>query len=163
MTISHLTATILTQWNPNLKIGGFRKAFRRFMFERSKDEIGTVVDMGDGTDEIITKRTILENIEADYGPDLGFIPDAYEFTDDEIRLYEIEDTNKLSAVKLEKLCNLWFTLDALDPDVTLRIFVCDRYGHNMHEIDLFNYWYAIQAQQRQLPSMAETKEILDIP
>ena len=79
---------------------------------------------------------------------VGFIPDAYEVlkTHDgrlnELRIYEIEDTNPISQVKLRKLVDLWWFLDAtMDRD--FRVFVLDRYGLNERELPIMEYAYSM--------------------
>lgn len=74
------------------------------------------------------------------------IPDAWSYdpyeTDElpgTINLYEIEDSNPISAAKLRDYTDFWFYCDCDYLDV--RLFVFDRYGHNEREISLTEYWY----------------------
>ena len=72
-----------------------------------------------------TLRTITDGEFGRHG--VGFIPDACEFKDGTLTIYEVEDTNKLTEVKLANIQLLGHEL--LDcTGIQTRLICTDRYG-----------------------------------
>lgn len=123
LTFSKLCAAWLLNLDPRMQVKGFAKdlcaAIRR-------DSPGEAEDL---------KELISEN---------RIIPDAHLI--DQIKrtvyLFEIEDTNPLSANKLRKLSLIWFRLDAIDWE--MRVFLIDRYLTCWRALPLADVWYSLQ-------------------
>lgn len=62
------------------------------------------------------------------------VPDAYRIVGDDLHVYEVECTNRISDAKLEIYAWLWFTFDSCI-DGWLKLFCLDKFG-NSREIDL---------------------------
>lgn len=82
-----------------------------------------------------------------FGPEdfFGRRPDAWSYEPDPrpsipgtLRIYEIEDTSMLSVDKLRDYADLWFNFD--DLDLSLELFVYDRYGEHERQLCLCEYW-----------------------
>ena len=67
------------------------------------------------------------------------IPDAFRILEkqNKIQLFEVEDTHPLTIEKLKNLARTWMAFE--DHDLHLRLFVSDRYGANIRELDLDLY------------------------
>lgn len=90
----------------------------------------------------------VRSLEIDLDNPLPFIPDVwfrmrlvYEGEPDSTLFVciEIEDSNPLTATKLQHYLDLWDHLDSLDHG--LRLLVFDRYGYNEREIDLYQIYF----------------------
>jgi len=70
-----------------------------------------------------------------------FLPDAYEINKDDrsIVMYEIENTNRLSDLKLRKIAWCWFSLDC--EDIELSLVITNRFGTGEHTMDLSDIYY----------------------
>jgi len=76
--------------------------------------------------------------------DKRIIPDAY-LIDHEKKtafLFEVEDTNPISADKLRKLSEIWFFLDSINWEV--RVFLIDRYMHHWSVLPLSKVWHTLE-------------------
>lgn len=76
------------------------------------------------------------------------IPDAY-FIEKErkmVFLFEVEDTNPISAEKLRKLSEIWFRLDSLDWEI--RVFLIDRYMHYWSVLPLSKVWRTLEFEDK---------------
>jgi hypothetical protein len=72
-----------------------------------------------------------------------FVPDGYTVDDanDVICIYEIEDTHPLTKRKITDMAFFWFMFDC--SEVEVRLFVVDRYGMNIRELSLKDYYYHV--------------------
>jgi len=52
----------------------------------------------------------------------------------------VEDRNPVSATKLHEYAELWFDLDFVDCE--LRLYVTDRWGHELKSVSLHDCYYA---------------------
>lgn len=72
------------------------------------------------------------------------IPDAY-LIDKAIKaiyIFEIEDTNPLSADKLRKMSEIWFRLDSIDWE--MRVFLVDRYLTAWRSLPMATVWHTLE-------------------
>lgn len=92
------------------------------------------------------------------------IPDAY-LIDTEKRtafLFEVEDTNPISAAKLRKLSEIWFRLDCLSWE--MRVFLIDRYMHHWSILPLSKVWHTLEfedASKRASPASQKNQPNTD--
>lgn len=99
----------------HIRTTGFRAAFRRLLFEvHGFDD--------DGTFDWFRR-----------------IPDAYEIHDDEVVLYEVEDTHRVSDEKMVEYARLWYGLRETEL-ITFRLIIVDIRG-GAYETELWRWWY----------------------
>jgi hypothetical protein len=91
-----------------MMIGGFSK------------ELGNAIQETNGKCDRAEMRALLTRYR--------IIPDAYliDRSAKVVYLFEIEDSNPLTADKLRKISEIWFRLDSIGWD--MRIFLVDRYS-----------------------------------
>ena len=114
-TFSKLVVDLLRMEDPTIRKRGFPHELREILKDNTPQEM--VFRKG--------RRQTLQ-----------FIPDAFrvDSEEQEITLYEVEDSNFLTIRKLSIIVNLWWVLD--DMGWNLRLVVVDRYGVNRKELDL---------------------------
>ena len=123
LTFSKLCAVWLLTLDPRMQKNGFAKSLCDAIRLKSEGEASDLKDLVD------------EN---------RIIPDAYVVDKDRsiAYLFEIEDTNPISAVKLRKLSEIWFRLDSIDWE--MRVFLIDRYMTCWRSLALADVWYALK-------------------
>lgn len=122
LTFSKLCAAWLLNLDPRMRVKGFAKDLCAAV---SRDSSGEAEDL---------KALIAEN---------RIIPDAHliDLKKRTAYLFEIEDTNPLSANKLRKLSQIWFRLDCLDWE--MRVFLIDRYMTCWRALPLADVWHSL--------------------
>jgi hypothetical protein len=123
LTFSKLCAVWLLTLDPRMQIKGFAKSLCAAI---RRDSEGEASDL-----KVLIKKNQI-------------IPDAYVVDKDKSALYlfEIEDTNPISAAKLRKLSEIWFRLDSIDWE--MRVFLIDRYMTCWRSLPLADVWYALK-------------------
>jgi hypothetical protein len=122
LTFSKLCAAWLLNLDSRMRVKGFA---RDLCAAVSRDCAGEADDLK----ELISENRII--------PDAHLI-DAKKRT---VYLFEIEDTNPLSANKLRKLSHIWFRLDCIDWE--MRVFLVDRYLTCWRALPLVDVWYSL--------------------
>jgi hypothetical protein len=135
VTFSKLAIGVLERKYPGLKTKGLRSDVRSFLLHYLEGYFAEEESAGSFDSEFTKSACIASSIK-DLTRDLTFIPDAYRILveENEIHLFEIEDTHPLSIDKLRMLTRCW--LGFQEHGVTMRIFVSDRYGSLIRELDL---------------------------
>jgi len=125
LTFSKLGAAWLLGLDPRMKIGGFTKTLCAAM-----ERVNGKLDAEELTPLLRRHR---------------IIPDAYLIDTDfnVVYLFEIEDTNPLSADKLRKLSEIWFRLDCIEWE--MRVFLIDRYLSIWRSLPLADVWHALES------------------
>jgi hypothetical protein len=126
LTFSKLAVDLLRKEDPGIRKRGFPRILR----------------------QIFKDNTPLEMVFRRYkNQTLGFIPDAFKVDNEqqEITLYEVEDSHSLTIRKLSIIVNLWWVLD--DIGWTLHLIVVDRYAVNRKELDLHKWSYHMDRYQ----------------
>jgi hypothetical protein len=124
LTFSKLSAAWLLGLDPRMKIGGFTKM------------LCSAMERVNGKFDAEELRPLLRRHR--------IIPDAY-LIDEEHKvayLFEIEDTNPLTADKLRKLSEIWFRMDCIEWD--MRVFLIDRYLSAWRSLQLADVWHALE-------------------
>lgn len=125
LTFSKLAAAWLLNLDSRMLIGGFARKLCQAV----------------GRANCPIDQTELEALVSQY----RVIPDAY-LIDESARtayLFEIEDTNPLSADKLRKLSEIWWRLDCIGWE--LRVFLIDRYLTCWRSLPLADVWYTLES------------------
>jgi len=122
LTFSKLCAAWLLNLDSRMRVKGFA---RDLCAAVSRDSEGEAEDL---------KELIAEN---------RIFPDAHliDVKKRTVYLFEIEDTNPLSANKLRKLSHIWFRLDSIDWE--MRVFLVDRYLTCWRALPLVDVWYSL--------------------
>ncbi|WP_310496885.1 hypothetical protein [Sandarakinorhabdus sp.] len=79
-----------------------------------------------------------------------FVPDAYKFdpTAKQIIIYEVENTSRLTADKLDDLAWFWFEWDCYDyDDWTVQVYVKDCLGTPARPLNMPNLYYQLVDRQ----------------
>jgi|SRR5215831_9722632 len=123
LTFSKLCAGWLLRLDPRMQVKGFARDLCKAIAE--------TYSKGEAED---LKELIDEN---------RIIPDSH-LIDKKLRtiyLFEIEDTNPISADKLRKLSEIWFQLDCLDWE--MRVFLIDRYLTCWRSLPLADVYFSL--------------------
>lgn len=125
LTFSKLGAAWLLGLDPRMKIGGFAKTLCA-----SIERVNGKFD-ADELKSLLRRHRI--------------IPDAYLIDDDieVVYLFEIEDTNPLTADKLRKLSEIWFRMDCIEWE--MRVFLIDRHLSIWRSLPLADVWHALES------------------
>lgn len=125
LSFSKLAAVWLLNLDPRMLIGGFSK--------RLCESVGK----SNGPEDSSELKLLLSNYRV--------IPDAYLI--DELAktayLFEVEDTNPLSADKLRKLSEIWWRLDSIGWE--MRVFLIDRYLTCWRSLPLVDVWHSLES------------------
>lgn len=93
----------------------------------------------------LEKKSLVEGISEDvkeYFEEFGrIIPDGFYETEEAFCIIEVEDSHRLSVKKLEKYLFLWECIDSATHWPNIKLFVTDRYGMNLSEINLCQHYY----------------------
>jgi len=125
LSFSKLAAVWLLNLDPRMLIGGFSKRLCEAV-EKSNSRC----DSGE-------LKLLLSNYR--------IIPDAY-LIDQQAKtayLFEVEDTNPLSADKLRKLSEIWWRLDSIGWE--MRVFLIDRYLTCWRSLSLVDVWHSLES------------------
>ena len=125
LTFSKLAAVWLLNLDSRMMIGGFAKKLCQAV-GRTNNPID---------------QTELEELVGQH----RVIPDAYLIDDPKktAYLFEIEDTNPLTADKLRKLSEIWWRLDCIGWE--LRVFLIDRYLTCWRALPLEDVWLTLES------------------
>jgi len=124
LTLSKIGAAWLLNLDSRMRIGGFSK------------ELGkAVLEMNGACDQMELRGLVNQH---------RIIPDAYliEKSASTVYLFEIEDTNPLTANKLRKLSEIWFRLDSIDWE--MRVFLVDRYLTSWRSLPMADVWHTLE-------------------
>jgi len=98
--------------DPELETSGFKKAIT----------------------ELMQKHDYVEDAKSVINKACNFYPDAYKIGENEVVIYEVEDSSAISADKMTKITDLFNYMDFYG--LNLRLIVTDRYAANYTEVDL---------------------------
>lgn len=137
-TFSKLAIGILRLKCSELMTKGFRKQVRSYLLEYLTQYYERL-EAQENFNEKYTKQVCVDGSIKDLLRDMTFIPDAYRILagEDEIHLFEVEDTHPLTINKLKLLASTW--MEFHDHGIKFRLFVTDRYGSSIRELDLDLY------------------------
>ncbi|MGJ0483637.1 MAG: hypothetical protein ACR65R_03765 [Methylomicrobium sp.] len=138
VTFSVLALRILELKYPGLKTKGLRKELRSFL-PRYLYRYYDNPDASENFDVDFSIDDCVEGAVTDLLRKITFIPDAFRIIEEEgeIQLFEVEDTHKLTIEKLKLLAGSWTEFE--ENGLKLRLFISDRYGANIRELDLDLY------------------------
>ncbi|RYZ20060.1 MAG: hypothetical protein EOO16_17970 [Chitinophagaceae bacterium] len=124
LTLSKIGAAWLLNLDSRMMIGGFSK------------ELGKAVLETNGQFDQMELRELLTLHR--------IIPDAYLIDKSActVYLFEIEDTNPLTADKIRKLSEIWFRLDSIDWE--MRVFLVDRYLTSWRSLPMAEVWHTLE-------------------
>lgn len=96
-------------------------------------------DARENFDAEFSKEDCIKSTVEELLRDITFIPDAFRVleSEGEIQLFEIEDSHPLTIEKLKLLASTWVAFDEVG--LNLRLFISDRYGASIIELDLDLY------------------------
>lgn len=118
VTFSRLVVEAMKDRDPSIRDKGFKAEVLKLL--KLEDEGNTLHD----DDGLFCDRFA------------GVVPDAYQILNSEriVRIFEVEDSNPLSLIKLSKLHDLWWLLDEVY--YILEVVVLNRYGHVVGNVDV---------------------------